>query len=298
MQNFDIGYPCDITAHISVLGPAKSETLLNTTKYMLDYLFAKALRSRKMARMDILKLTDRNIEDQHICCAIGNKKTRAGYLLKKQWLKSEFQNGYTFQKIDVRGKVFIEYVPIEASWLPVKGKNFMVINCFWVAGQHKGQGNGKKLLQQCLNDAKNMDGVIAISSDKKRPFMSDPKFLKYHGFEIIDEAPPFFKLWGLKTNPNAHYPQILDTAKAGVCPNNNGITAYYTNTCPFTEFYTNQLLRDYAKNKNVPLTIHHITCKKAARKLPIPWIINSVFYKGELVTLEMKPNKHLDKIIP
>ncbi|WP_394364779.1 YoaP domain-containing protein [Polaribacter atrinae] len=33
------------------------------------------------------------------------------------------------------------------------------------------------------------------------------------------------------------------------------------------------------------------------RKMPIPWIINSVFYKGELVSLEMKVERHLDKLI-
>ena len=63
-----------------------------------------------------------------------------------------------------------------------------------------------------------MDGVVAISSDKKRPFMSDPKFLKHHGFEIIDEAPPYFKLWGLKTNPKATFPAILPSAKLGRSP--------------------------------------------------------------------------------
>jgi len=31
--------------------------------------------------------------------------------------------------------------------------------------------------------------------------------------------------------------------------------------------------------------------------MPIPWIISSIFYKGELVTLEMKADRHLDKII-
>jgi len=31
--------------------------------------------------------------------------------------------------------------------------------------------------------------------------------------------------------------------------------------------------------------------------MPIPWIINSVFYKGELVTLEMKAERHLNKVI-
>jgi len=247
--------------------------------------------------MEILQLSDENIENEHICCAISDKKSKSGYEKKKEWLKTEFSNGYTFKKINVRGKVFIEYVPIESSWLPLEGSNFMVINCFWVAGQFKGKGNGKKLLKQCIKDAEHMDGVVAISSEKKRPFMSDPKFLKHQGFEIIDEAPPFFKLWGIKTNPKAHFPKILETAKKGKCKNNNGITAYYSNTCPFTDYYTNQLLREYAEEKNIPLTIHHLKTKQDGHKMPIPWVINSIFYKGKLVSLEMKVEKHLEKIL-
>jgi len=249
--------------------------------------------------MKILKITDKNIEGEHICCAISDKKCKNGYQKKKDWLKTEFKNGYSFKKLDVRGKVFIEYVPIESSWLPLEGKNFMVINCFWVSGQFKGQGNGKKLLQECMNDAMNMnmDGIVAISSDKKRPFMTDPKFLKYQGFEIVDEAPPYFKLWVLKINKKAEYPKILETAKLGTCPDKKGITAYYSNTCPFTDFYTNRLLREYAEKRNIPITINHIKNKSDGHKMPIPWIINSVFYKGELVTLEMKAERHLDKLI-
>ena len=247
--------------------------------------------------MEVIKLTDRNIQEEHICCAMSDKKSVDGYQKKKNWLKTEFKNGYTFKKLNVRGKVFIEYVPIERSWLPLNGKNFMVINCFWVAGQFKGQGNGKKLLQQCMSDASGMDGIIAISSDKKRPFMTDPKFLKHQGFEIIDEAAPFFKLWGLKNSSEATFPTIRESAKVGTCPDKEGITAYYSNTCPFTEYYTNQLLREYAKKKNVSLTINHIKSMADGHKMPIPWIINSVFYNGELVTLEMKAERHLDKLL-
>ncbi len=247
--------------------------------------------------MDLLPLTPRNLEDEHICCAFSDKKCIEGTQLKKDWLKREYANGYRFQKMDVRGKVFIEYVPIEASWLPLSGANFMVINCFWVAGKYKGQGNGKRLLDQCLADAAGMDGVVAISSDKKRPFMSDPKFLKHHGFEIIDEAPPYFKLWGLKINPKAYFPQILPSAKKGRSPDDAGITAYYSNTCPFTELYINHHLRVYAKARGVPVTIHQLKTRAEARAMPIPWIINSVFYKGELVTLEMKAERHLDKLL-
>lgn len=247
--------------------------------------------------MDFLTLDDQLLEDQHICCAFSDKKCADGYGAKKDWLRTQFVNGYRFHKGDVRGKVFIEYVPIEHSWLPIAGKNFMVINCFWVSGQFKGQGYGKALLQQCLRDAKGLDGVIAVSSDKKRPFMSDPKFLAHHGFEVIDGASPFFKLWGLKTNAKAVFPRFLDTARSGTCPDKDGITAYYSNTCPYTEFYTNTALRAYASSKGVPVTIHKISSQKDGRAMPIPWIINSVFYRGELVTLEMKAERHLDKLI-
>lgn len=139
----------------------------------------------------LINLTEENICNEHICCAISDKKCAKGYELKKEWLKTQFEKGYRFQKVDVRGKVFIEYIPIEESWLPFDGQNFMVINCFWVSGQFKGQGYGKQLLEQCFKDAVAMDGVIAITGDKKRGFMSDPTFFKHMGFEIIDEAPPF-----------------------------------------------------------------------------------------------------------
>ena len=101
----------------------------------------------------------------------------------------------------------------------------------------------------------------------------------------------------LKANSNATFSKFMESAKVGTCSNKNGITAYYSNACPFTDYYTNQLLREYAEKKNVPLTIKHIKSKEDGHKMPIPWIINSIFYKGELVTLEMKVERYLDKII-
>lgn len=247
--------------------------------------------------MEIIKLSEKNIDEEHICCAISDKKCIDGYNAKKQWLKEQFKDGYTFKKLDVRGKVFIEYVPIEKSWLPIEGKKFMLISCFWVSGQFKGKGYGKKLLQECINDSKNMDGIIVITGDKKRPFMGDPKFFKKQGFEIIDTAKPFFQLWCKINNSKAKLPKFRDSAKKGECPNKEGIVAYYSNNCPFAEYYTNIELRNYAKNKNVPVEINKIASKEDVKKIPIPWIINSVFYKGKLVTLEMKADKELTKVI-
>ena len=248
--------------------------------------------------MEIIKLSDKNIHEEHICCAFTSKESKEGYLMKKDWLKTQFKNGYTFQKLDAKAKVFIEYVPIENSWLPIEGNNYMIINCFWVSGRYKGKGYGKQLLDKCLADASEMDGVITITAEKKRPFMNDPKFFVKQGFELIDEAPPYFKLWGKKKKGSqARFPKFSESAKKGVCDNKKGITAYYSNSCPFTEFYNRSFLQAYADKKGIPLKIHQIKTKEDGKNMPIPWIINSVFYEGNLVTLDVKADKHLDKYI-
>lgn len=164
----------------------------------------------------IIKLSDDNVNSEHICCAFADKKCLPGYNLKKEWLKSQFDHGYTFKKLDVRGKVFIEYVPSEYAWIPVEANNHMFISCFWVSGQYAGKGNGKRLLEECITDSKEQDkdGIFIITGDKKKPFMSNPKFLKKHGFERVDTAKPFFELWCFKLKTDSGDPRFLDSARS------------------------------------------------------------------------------------
>ena len=53
-----------------------------------------------------------------------------------------------------RGKIFIEYEPIETAWIPISGKNYEYNYCLWVAGSFKGKGIGKELLEYAINDSK------------------------------------------------------------------------------------------------------------------------------------------------
>jgi len=63
--------------------------------------------------MDIISLTSANIDKEHICCAIADKKCADGYQAKKTWLIDRFKHDYVFKKLNVRGKVFIQYGPAE-----------------------------------------------------------------------------------------------------------------------------------------------------------------------------------------
>ena len=126
-----------------------------------------------------MNLTLNNLDTEHICCAISDKKHQIGVSVKKQWLKERIEEGHVFRKLDKKGKVFIEYAPLETAWVPIQGNNYMYIYCLWVAGSFKGKGYANELLKYCIWDAKEKGkaGVCVLSSKKKKPFLSDKKFI-------------------------------------------------------------------------------------------------------------------------
>ncbi|MBU5483699.1 GNAT family N-acetyltransferase [Clostridium sp. MSJ-11] len=247
--------------------------------------------------MDIIKLNQNNIDEEHICCAISDKKCKEGYIKKKQWIKERIDSGYVFKKYDVRHKVFIEYCSSEISWLPVNAPNYMVINCFWVAGSYGGKGYGKNLLNECIKDSKDKDGIILLSSDKKRPYLSDKKFFLSQGFEICDTAPPYFELLVYKNNPNSITPTFNERTKNNICENKDGFTVYYSNQCPYTEYYTNVVLKELAQKEGMPIEIIKINTREEAMNIPTACSIYSLFYKGEFITNDIINENKFYKLI-
>ena len=118
--------------------------------------------------MEYIKVTNENIEKEHICCAISNNND-VQVASKKAWLSKLFDDGLVFLKSAERGKCFIEYIPAENAWNPILADGYMYINCMWVAGSFKGHGYGAELLNACIQDSKNKGkvGLCILSSQKK-----------------------------------------------------------------------------------------------------------------------------------
>lgn len=81
-----------------------------------------------------INLTLDNIDEEHICCAIGDKKHQNGVNRKKEWIKNKLNNGHVFRKLSARGKTFIKYENLNTAWVPIKGNNYNYTCCLWVAG--------------------------------------------------------------------------------------------------------------------------------------------------------------------
>lgn len=246
--------------------------------------------------MELIKITQENLETEHICCAISNNKD-CQVISKKSWLKDRFDEGLVFLKGNVRGKCFIEYIPAEYAWSPIDADGYMYIDCLWVSGQLKGQGYSNLLLEECVKDSKSKGkkGLVILSSKKKTGFLADAKYLKYKGFETVDTASPYFELMYLPFDKNADKPCFKNSVKE----HENmqyGFTLYYTSQCPFTTKYV-PILEDMAKRRNIGFQAIHIHTKEKAQNNPIPFTTFSLFYNGEFITHEIQSEKKFEKIL-
>lgn len=245
--------------------------------------------------MEYIRVTRDNLEKEHICCAISNNKD-IQVALKKAWLADRFDEGLVFLKSVERGKCFIEYIPAENAWAPVIADNYMYIDCFWVSGSFKGHGYADDLLDECINDAKKKgrSGLCILSSEKKRPFLSDPGYLKYRGFEVTDKSDPGILLMTLKWDNKAKNPQFKESARHPKIKE-KGFVLYYTGQCPFNGKYV-PILEKTAADNNIRFHAIQLETKEQAQSLPCPCTTYAMFRDGEFITNEQLSDKKFLKL--
>ena len=240
--------------------------------------------------MDYVQLTLGNLEEEHICCAISNNKDPQ-VAFKKAWLRERLEEGLVFLKAGVRGKCFIEYIPAQYAWVPIGAEGYMHINCLWVSGSLKGHGYADELLEACITDSreKGLLGITVISSPKKMPFLSDPKYLAYKGFQAADTAQPFFTLLYLPLKDGAPAPKFKEQAKSPHTQE-RGFALYYTAGCPFTGKYV-PLVEKAAQEAGYPFKRVLIDSREKAQSAPAVWTNYALFYDGQFVTNEILSEK-------
>lgn len=235
-----------------------------------------------------------NIESEHLCCAISDKKHQCGVEAKKAWLKDRIAEGHVFRKLDAKGKVFIEYAPLETAWVPVNGENFLYIYCLWVSGSFKGKGYAKELLEYCIGDAKakGKSGICVLSSKKKKPFLTEKGFVEKYGFEVVDNIGEY-ELLALSFDETK--PAFFDSAKEMKIENNK-LTIYYGAQCPYISNCIEEV-KNYCENNNIPLELIKIDSLEKAKSVPCIFNNWAVFYKGKFETIHILNESYLKKML-
>ncbi len=246
--------------------------------------------------MEYIRVTRENLEKEHICCAISNNKD-VQVSSKKAWLEGRFDEGLVFLKSAERGKCFIEYIPAEKAWVPVEAEGYIYIDCLWVSGSFKGHGYSSDLLSECIKDSreKGKKGLCILAAGKKRPFLADPKFLKYKGFSVCDEADNGIQLWYLPFEEGAQRPRFKECARHPHTEE-KGYVLYYTSQCPFNGKYV-PILEETARENGIPFKAIHLESREEARSAPTPVTTYALFRDGEYVTNEQMNDKKFLKLV-
>ena len=244
---------------------------------------------------EYINLDENNIIDEHICCAIGDPKHQLGVDKKKEWIKNKLKDGHVFRKLNARGKIFIEYEPIETAWVPINGNNYEYIYCLWVAGSFKGKGIARELLEYAIKDAKDKkkSGLCTLVSTKKKPFLGEKKFFEHFGFKVVDSIGDY-ELLALQFK-DSDTPKFNDNART-MKIDSKDFTIYYSNECPYVEYEVKEL-SDYAKDKGIKLDFIKIDSLEKAKNAPC--IINNWanFYNGEFISNTILNANALEKIL-
>lgn len=231
---------------------------------------------------EYINLDLNNIDDEHICCAIGDPKHQKGVINKKKWIKNKLKDGHVFRKLDARGKIFIEYEPVETAWTPITGENYEYIYCLWVSGRFKGNGIAKELLEYAINDAKekNRSGLCTLVARKKKPFLGEKKFFEHFGFKVVDSINEY-ELLALQFDEE-DTPKFNESARA-MKIDDEDFTIYYSNECPYVEYEVKEL-SEYAKSENIELNFVKIDSLEKAKNAPCIFNNWANFYKGEFIS--------------
>ena len=244
---------------------------------------------------EFINLNKDNIDEEHICCAIGDPKHQDGVDSKKEWIRTKLKDGHVFRKLNARGKIFIEYEPLDTAWVPISGPNYEYIYCLWVAGSFKEKGIGKELLEYAINDAKNTgrNGICTLTSKKKKPFLGEKKFFEHFGFEVVDSIGDY-ELLALKFK-EGDTPKFNDNARS-MRIENKDFTIYYSNECPYVEYEVKELT-DYAKQNKIKLNFIKIDSLDKAKNAPCIFNNWANFYNGEFISNTILNANSLAKLL-
>jgi len=232
-------------------------------------------------KINIIDVTANNVSEVGIYC-IKNKKA-SGYREKVEWFKSKLNKGLKIKiAIDELGKQlgFIEYIPSELAWRPIKAENYYFIHCialFVKDAKHKTIGT--TLLQMCEEDAKQNSkiGVCVMSSDGA--WMANKAIFEKNGYSIIDQLGRF-ELMSKKIKTNSQNPKFIDWTKKQT--DYKGWNLIYSDQCPWHEKSITDL-KESALENGINLKIIKLNSPKEAQNAPSGFGTFSLIKDGKLI---------------
>jgi len=231
-------------------------------------------------KTNIVEVTADNIKEHPQAICFINPKHEF-YHKKIDWLKEQFENGLRIKLLYLNGEKkpigFIEYVPGEHCWRSVNAKGYMFIHCIWTNGKkHQHKGLGSLLIKEVEKDARDMLGVVLITSDKS--FMATKEIFLKNGYKIISESGKDQLM--AKQFRNGPFPSVNNWQ--GELTKYKGLSIVYSKQCPWVARFIEEA-KPIFEDKKLQPTIIELKTAAQAQKAPSLYGVFNLIYNGKLL---------------
>ena len=231
--------------------------------------------------ISIIDVSPDNVEQTGIYC-IKDKKA-PGYQATLDWFVCKPNAGAAIRiAVDGGGKQlgFVEYLPSEIAWRPVKAEHFLFIQCIglFVTGA-RDQGIGSLLLNAVEQDAmvQGKKGLCTMSSNG--PWLANKSLFLKNGFMVADTLERFELLVKPLSDTTAQ-PSFIDwTARRASYP---GWHLLYADQCPWHQKSVTDITHA-ALEHGIPLTVRKLLTAREAQNAPSGFGTFSLLKDGVLL---------------
>lgn len=231
--------------------------------------------------MTITDVTPKNAIKETFFCIKNIKEP--GFKAKQDWFNKRYKEGLRIKILkNDEGKqiAFIEYIPADYAWRPVKASGYMFIHCMYThSNKDKRKGYGSLLINACEEDAeqRGMSGVATMTS--KGTWVADKRIFENNGYKEIDKIGRF-ELMVKKFNETSPDPKLIDRTEN--LKNYKGWHLMYSDQCPWHEKSVNAI-KEVADENNIDLKIQKITSSEEAKQMPFGFGVFNLIFNGKLL---------------
>jgi hypothetical protein len=164
-------------------------------------------------------------------------------------------------------------------------------------GRGKKKGYGSRLLDECVEDAREMQthGVAMVTSSGN--WLAGKKLFLKNGFEVVDQAPPTFELLVKRFDGDAPLPAFPQDWDKRAGRYGAGLTVIYADQCP----YINDAIKQYvelAEERGVEARVVKLTNSQEVQDAaPSAYGVFNVVHDGKLVTYHYMGKKEKEALI-
>jgi ribosomal protein S18 acetylase RimI-like enzyme len=238
-----------------------------------------------------------NVDEQGFFCYKSKPKS-VGYGQKRNWLRQRLAEGLRLRILyeGKRSVGFVESLPGEFAWRAVHAPGYLVIHCLWVVGRAKNKGYGRRLLEECLQDARQSGahGVAAVTTS--RVWLADKRLFLQAGFQVVDRAEPSFELL-VQRFDDAPLPSFPTDWAERLARYGSGLTVIRSDQCPYIEDATREVV-ELGREHGVEARVVRLTSAEEVQAFaPTAYGVFQIVYDGELISYHYLGRNEKERLV-